>query len=571
MTAVPRWEVFWLFLHLSVAVPSSDLWTGLLTELPLADSEANLCLLQRAASAKLNGSVQTNRTADALPRRRNSLMMLAAGAADELTSRLGKFRLHVPDLFTANALDAQTHKKSGTENTSQSAERDLLHDVLEHTKREKKKTKDSLDDEKEVEQEAKIALVKHWLTSRQILVQSVRATMLGVASGISMPIGVILQSVLFSISDEACSSLLAIGAGSLLFAVTIAIYGRMLRDHTDMWHKSATIAGGVFGALFFICMDRWLEHWLESGAESHDASSAACDSDGRSEPADLPILAPIPSNSEFDREVTPDISKPRPLTPQTALSPPCSTKRAPEEAVVPYATLPELLESESPRQRRKSTGSVWTGYSTKEPLNYTNAQEFFEGRQKRFSMVTIVAAELTENPEVKAARKVALTLFLGLLIDGVPEGIFMGFLAAEGKLSHVLVLSLLIANLPEALSSSLLLERAGMSFRTILSLWTGLCIFVGLLCGASCALMLCAYPEYAVGKQLPPTGGFVVALIEGISGGAMLACISAVMLPEALKRSGKDVPLWRSSGCLCVMGFLLSVGLEVISTSETEE
>ena len=74
----------------------------------------------------------------------------------------------MPDLFTANALDAQTHKKSGTENTSQSAERDLLHDVLEHTKREKKKTKDSLDDENEVEQEAKIALVKHWLTSRQI-------------------------------------------------------------------------------------------------------------------------------------------------------------------------------------------------------------------------------------------------------------------------------------------------------------------------------------------------------------------------------------------------------------------
>lgn len=569
MAAVPRWKIFLLFLHLSVAVPSSDLWTGLLTELPLADSEAELCLLQRAASAKVNGSSQTNWTIDALPRRMSSLMMLAAGVADELTSRLGRFRFSVPDLFRANALDARIHNKSGTENTSQSAERELLHDVLDHSKREKKKKEESLNDEKEVEQEAKVALVRDWLTPREILVQSVRATMLGVASGISMPIGVIIQSVLFSISDEACSSLLAVGAGSLLFAVTIAIYGRMLRDHIDMWCKCATIAGGVFGALFFICMDRWLEHWLESGAESRDASSVACDSDGRSEPEDLPMLTPIPSNSEFDQDITPDVR--RSSSPPTVQSPLCSPKRVPEEAVVPDASLPEPLESASARPRRKSTGSVWTGYSKKEPLHYTDAQEFFEGRQKRFSMVTIVAAEFTENPEVKAARKVALTLFLGLLIDGVPEGIFMGFLAAEGKLSGVLVLSLFIANLPEALSSSLLLERSNMSFWTILSLWAGLCIFVGLLCGASCALMLRVYPEYAVGKQLPSIGGFAVALIEGISGGAMLACISAVMLPEALKRSGKDVPLWRSSGCLCVMGFLLSVVFEVISATNREE
>merc|ERR1719174_1706076 len=86
---------------------------------------------------------------------------------------------------------------------------------------------------------------------------------------------------------------------------------------------------------------------------------------------------------------------------------------------------------------------------------------------------------LHDPHEVQHAKSVAFALFLGLLVDGVPEGVLMGFLAAEGHLTPVLIISLFVANFPEAFSSASLLVQARLSVAKIIGMWTGLCTLVG--------------------------------------------------------------------------------------------
>lgn len=173
---------------------------------------------------------------------------------------------------------------------------------------------------------------------------------------------------------------------------------------------------------------------------------------------------------------------------------------------------------------------------------------------------------LHDPNEAQHAKSVAFALFLGLLVDGVPEGVLMGFLAAEGHLTPVLIISLFIANFPEAFSSSSLLIQAQMSVPKIIGMWTGLCTLVGCLAGFSCWALLKTYPDFAKAgleqQSLPVPVLLGIALVEGLTGGAMIACIAAVMLPEAFERGGKGGHFYTSSGFMCTSGFLLSATLK---------
>merc|ERR1719188_1785007 len=169
-------------------------------------------------------------------------------------------------------------------------------------------------------------------------------------------------------------------------------------------------------------------------------------------------------------------------------------------------------------------------------------------------------SDIVESPEYarQKSRQVAFALFLGLLIDGVPEGILFGFFAAEGHLTPVLVISLFVANFPEAFSSSSLLVLGKMSIYVIVGMWTMLCVLVGCLAGLSCKLLLSAYPDFAKGVALPIHVLIFISIIEGVTGGAMLACISSVMLLEAFERAGKDGHLVMTSGFLSSCGLFSS-------------
>merc|ERR1719263_443771 len=99
----------------------------------------------------------------------------------------------------------------------------------------------------------------------------------------------------------------------------------------------------------------------------------------------------------------------------------------------------------------------------------------------------------------------------------------------------------------------------------IVGMWTSLCILVGCLCGGSCYTLLYFFPTFGHGNSdLPAAVLLGIALVEGITGGAMIACISAVMLPEAFESAGKTGPFYTQSGFLCAAGFLMSVALKAL-------
>merc|ERR1719281_2019649 len=99
----------------------------------------------------------------------------------------------------------------------------------------------------------------------------------------------------------------------------------------------------------------------------------------------------------------------------------------------------------------------------------------------------------------------------------------------------------------------------------IIAMWSSLCVLTGCLGGVSCYLLLYFFPTYGTPheEELPMPVLLGLSLVEGLTGGAMLTCIAAVMLPEAFERTGKGkIGLFHTqSGFLCVAGFLLSVTL----------
>ena len=54
------------------------------------------------------------------------------------------------------------------------------------------------------------------------------------------------------------------------------------------------------------------------------------------------------------------------------------------------------------------------------------------------------------NPE----SAVAFSIWLGILIDGVPEAMLIGFMQSEGELSIAFIVAVFLANFPEAMSAS---------------------------------------------------------------------------------------------------------------------
>lgn len=303
-------------------------------------------------------------------------------------------------------------------------------------------------------------------------------------SGISLPIGAGLGILLSPVSDKITSMMMAFGAGALLFAVTVELYGHALAEvaagNSGITEMLCTGFGALAGCWFYLFVNEKLQHWLN--------------------PSDDLVVEHL-----------------------------AVQKEAPEND--PDSLARKVLTKMKLRAREK----------------------------------VIMKMHSEEDEEVQHAKSVALALFLGLLIDGVPEGILMGFLAAEHHLTPVLIISLLIANFPEAFSSASLLIQAEMPIPKIIGMWAGLCVLVGCLAGTSCYLLNMSFPEFGqpgAHHSLPEPVLVGIALTEGITGGAMLACIAGVALPEAFERGGKSGPVVSQSGFLCVCGFILSVFLK---------
>lgn len=136
-------------------------------------------------------------------------------------------------------------------------------------------------------------------------------------------------------------------------------------------------------------------------------------------------------------------------------------------------------------------------------------------------------------------------IFIGTLLDGIPESIILGMgLAIGDSINLALLAAVFISNLPEGIAGTLNLASAGVPRRRIFWMWLALALFA-----ATCAAL-----GYAIVGWLPGATGLY---IKAFAAGAMLTMLAEAMIPEAYEEGGKLV------GLFTVLGFLLATALSV--------
>ena len=174
-------------------------------------------------------------------------------------------------------------------------------------------------------------------------------------------------------------------------------------------------------------------------------------------------------------------------------------------------------------------------------------------------------AELPDASELQQARKehkgAPLAIWLGILLDGIPESFVIGsglLLLLQSKVQQIdtlsfgdvipytLIAGLFLSNFPEALASSANMRMQGMGKRKIFFLWFSLLVITS--AGAGAGFLLA-----------DSINGVWLSFAEGLAAGAMLTMIAAAMIPEAV-HMGKA----NSVGLSVLAGFLVAISFKLL-------
>jgi CRP-like cAMP-binding protein len=157
------------------------------------------------------------------------------------------------------------------------------------------------------------------------------------------------------------------------------------------------------------------------------------------------------------------------------------------------------------------------------------------------AMRSVAAARPAPEIRATAAEHAApLAIWLGLMLDGIPESFVIGAEATAAVGGTSLIAGLFLSNYPEALSSSVGMREQGWAWRRILVLWTSLLVAAAIGAGIGAVVFEGASEAVSAG-------------IRGVATGAMITVIAETMLPEAFARSGS------ASGLAALAGFLVTV------------
>jgi CRP-like cAMP-binding protein len=153
----------------------------------------------------------------------------------------------------------------------------------------------------------------------------------------------------------------------------------------------------------------------------------------------------------------------------------------------------------------------------------------------------IAAPTNTEILEAAAAHGGApVAIWLGILLDGIPESLVIGSSLVQASISASLIAGLFLSNFPEAMSSSVGMLQQRYPRTRIFLMWFSLMVMTGL--GAYIGNILFRGMAHSV-----------FALVEGVAAGAMLTMIAETMLPEA-ERNGGAI-----TGIATLLGFLAAI------------
>jgi len=148
----------------------------------------------------------------------------------------------------------------------------------------------------------------------------------------------------------------------------------------------------------------------------------------------------------------------------------------------------------------------------------------------------------------KAAKEegsgAALGIWLGILLDGIPESLVIGASMIGAAVNPSLIAGLFLSNMPEAMSSSVLMRKQGHSVQKVLWMWISLVVLVG----------IGAFAGNIFFEMLPDQ---VHIFMAGLASGSMLVMIAQTMMPEAFHQGGNV------TGLATLAGFLVTILLKL--------
>jgi len=172
---------------------------------------------------------------------------------------------------------------------------------------------------------------------------------------------------------------------------------------------------------------------------------------------------------------------------------------------------------------------------------------------------------LPQGYEINQAKKehqgAPLAIWLGILIDGIPESFVIGsgllvlLYGKQGTLEslqfkdiipYTLIAGLFLSNFPEALSSSATMKLQGWDKRKIFLMWFTLMVITGIGAGLG----------YLLAESLDPSW---LIFAEGLAAGAMLTMIASAMIPEAVHIGNANVV-----GLSTLAGFLAAISFKLL-------
>ena len=134
-------------------------------------------------------------------------------------------------------------------------------------------------------------------------------------------------------------------------------------------------------------------------------------------------------------------------------------------------------------------------------------------------------------------------IFIGTLLDNVPESLILGMsVALGGAINFAFLAAVFVSNLPEGVAGTINLVAAGRSRRSIFWMWMVLVLISAAFSGLG----------YLMIHWLPGVDG---RYAQAFAAGAMLTMLADAMMPEAFEHGGYLV------GLFTVMGFLAAAVL----------
>jgi ZIP family zinc transporter len=130
-------------------------------------------------------------------------------------------------------------------------------------------------------------------------------------------------------------------------------------------------------------------------------------------------------------------------------------------------------------------------------------------------------------------------MFIGALLDGVPESFILGVtLETGGAVSAAFVAAVFVSNVPQGIAGTTALRAAGATERRVSVMWSALTL----------ASALTALLGFTLADSLHVDGLYA----QGFAAGAVLTMLADSMMPEAFEHGGKTV------GLLTVFGYLVA-------------